>query len=85
MVANWWLLHDPEVYSDPSSFEPRRFLAPRNEPNPSSVAFGFGSRTCSGWYLTKPGLFLTISRLLATFNIGKAVDADGNPIEPELK
>lgn len=78
----WWLLHDPKVYANPETFEPARFLSPRDEPDPVFAAFGFGRRVCPGRHLADTSLFLTISQLLATFDMEKALDGNGRPIEP---
>lgn len=67
------LLHDPQTYADPDRFDPDRFIT-RNEPNPAETAFGFGRRACPGRHLAEKSLFLTISRLLATFDIQKVVE-----------
>ncbi|PNP50971.1 hypothetical protein THARTR1_08592 [Trichoderma harzianum] len=80
----WWFLHDPQTYPDPFGFSPERFLEPRNEPDPSE-AFGYGRRICPGRYIVDDSLFLTIARLLATFNISKAVDEQGMPVEPKVE
>ncbi|KAK1988359.1 cytochrome P450 [Colletotrichum cereale] len=80
----WWFLHDPQTYSDPSSFNPDRYLAPRNEPDPEDTAFGYGRRICPGRFLADESLFITIARILATFDIRKAVDESGNEIDPEI-
>ncbi|KZL65211.1 O-methylsterigmatocystin oxidoreductase (cytochrome P450 oxidoreductase), partial [Colletotrichum tofieldiae] len=80
----WWFLHDPQTYADPSSFDPDRFLAPRNEPDPEDEAFGYGRRICPGRFLADESLFIIISRLLAAFDIRKAVDASGNELDPEI-
>ncbi|GKU05619.1 unnamed protein product [Fusarium langsethiae] len=82
--AIWWFLHDPSVYSEPSSFDPDRYLEPRNEPHPNFASFGFGRRVCPGRFLADESLFITISRLLSTFDIKKAVDGRGNEIEPQI-
>lgn len=84
MPAVWWFLHDPQTYSDPAVFDPDRYLEPRNEPDPASEAFGYGRRICPGRYLADESLFLTISRLLAVFDINKAVDKRGKEIVPEI-
>lgn len=81
----WWFLHDPEVYSDPSSFNPDRFLEPRNEPDPADHAFGYGRRICPGRFLAQESLFITISRVLATFDITRAVDDEGRELEVKLE
>lgn len=80
----WWFTHDPKVYSDPHSFDPERYFAPRNEPDPASEVFGYGRRICSGRYLADDSLFITIARLLTVLNIEKAIDEQGKEIDPEL-
>lgn len=84
LPAIWWFLHDPQTYVDPSSFDPNRYLEPRNEPDPASAAFGFGRRICPGRFLADESVFITISRLLATCNIKKGVDEQGREINPQV-
>lgn len=80
----WWFHHDPQTYPDPFCFSPERFLEPRNEPDPNE-AFGWGRRICPGRYISNDNLFITIARLLATFNISKAVDEQGRRMEPKVE
>ncbi|KAF4503330.1 O-methylsterigmatocystin oxidoreductase [Fusarium agapanthi] len=84
LPATWWFLHDPVIYKDPSTFDPGRYLEPRNEPHPNFASFGFGRRVCPGRFLADESLFISISRLLATFEIKKTVDGRGNEIEPQI-
>ncbi len=84
MPATWWFQNDPEVYANPSVFEPERFLAPRNEPDPAQTVFGHGRRVCPGRFLADMSLFLTMSRVLAVLDVRKAVDKSGQPIEARL-
>ncbi|KAG5800528.1 hypothetical protein H9Q69_000415 [Fusarium xylarioides] len=84
LPATWWFLHDPAIYSDPSSFDPDRYLEPRNEPHPNFASFGFGRRVCPGRFLADESLFISISRLLAAYEIKKAADGLGNEIEPQI-
>ncbi|KAF4448226.1 O-methylsterigmatocystin oxidoreductase [Fusarium austroafricanum] len=81
----WWFLHDPETYPNPDHFDPERYLEPRNEPDPDSNAFGYGRRICPGRFLADESLFITISRLVAVFDIEKDVDEQGNTIEPKVE
>jgi cytochrome P450 len=81
----YYLLHDPATYKDPGDFQPERFLAPRNEPDRTQIAFGFGRRICPGRYFADSSLFLNIAQSLACFNYEKAVDANGRVIEPVLR
>ena len=83
--AVWWFLHDPSVYADPDSFEPERFLPPRNEADPESETFGYGRRRCPGRFFADASLYLNIAQTLAVFSIGKAVDANGKEIEVDVK
>ncbi|KAK6543504.1 hypothetical protein TWF694_000250 [Orbilia ellipsospora] len=85
LPAVWWFLHDPEVYANPEAFDPERFLAPRNEPDPVSDAFGYGRRICPGRFFADTGLYLSIANSLAIFNIGKSVTENGNEIAVEAK
>jgi len=36
--------HDPDVYADPFTFKPERFLGNTPEPDPRDICFGFGRR-----------------------------------------
>lgn len=83
MTATWWFHNDPQVYLDPSAFDPERFLGPRNEPDPAGTVFGHGRRTCPGKFVADMSLFWTISRILAVLDIRKAVDEHGVPIEAQ--
>ncbi|KAL7950546.1 cytochrome P450 [Trichoderma barbatum] len=80
----WWFHHDPQTYPDPFCFSPERFLEPRNEPDPNE-AFGWGRRVCPGRHISNDNLFITIARVLATFNISKAVDEHGEQMEPKVE
>ncbi|KAJ6257386.1 Cytochrome P450 monooxygenase CLM2 [Drechslerella dactyloides] len=78
-----WFARDPNVYHDPETFNPDRFLGPNPEPNPLSFIFGFGRRICPGRKLADVSIYLTIAQSLAVFEIRKPIDPiSGNPIEP---
>ncbi|OCB88740.1 cytochrome P450 [Sanghuangporus baumii] len=82
VIANiWWYTHDPDTYHDPMAFKPERFLGEEPELNPANLSFGFGRRICPGRELADASLYLTVSRILATFNIGKPVE-NGKIVEP---
>ncbi|KAM0324108.1 hypothetical protein ACHAQA_008298 [Verticillium albo-atrum] len=80
LPAVWWFLHDLEVYPDPDSFDPERFLSPRNEPDPNTEAFGYGRRICPGRFFADSGLYLNMVLSLAAFDLNPAVDSAGKPI-----
>jgi len=67
----WFMLHDPQVYPDPSRFSPERYLGPQAQPDPRDVCFGFGRRICPGRMLADSSVFISCSRALAVFDITK--------------
>lgn len=85
MPAVYWFLQDPDVYLDSKRFDPERFLAPRNEPDPATEAFGYGRRICPGRFFADTSLYLNMVQTLATFNLSKGVDANGDEIELDVK
>lgn len=84
MPSTWWFTRDPTVYRDPEIFNPERYLAPLDEPDPAGFVFGFGRRICPGRRLAESTIFLAVAKVLATFEIGKARDSQGREIEPEV-
>lgn len=81
--AIWWFTRDPATYHDPEIFRPERFLAPYNEPSATNVTFGFGRRVCPGKILAASSIYLTFVQSLAVFDKRKAVDGNGQTVEPE--
>ncbi|KAJ3494156.1 hypothetical protein NLG97_g4262 [Lecanicillium saksenae] len=82
--AIWGICHDPQLYPNPSDFDPDRYLDARNEPDPREVVFGFGRRICPGRFLAEASIFISIAHILAAFKIGKATDQYGADIEVKL-
>ncbi|RPA95776.1 cytochrome P450 [Choiromyces venosus 120613-1] len=77
VVGNSWGIHlDPEVYPNPNDFNPDRF----DDETLGHVAFGFGRRACPGKYIAKNSLFINISRLLWSFDIGPKIRPDGTEV-----
>ncbi|KAF9456704.1 cytochrome P450 [Collybia nuda] len=77
---------DENVYSDPFTFNPARFL-PKPEGNGEPYAggpFGFGRRICPGRHLAHASLWIAMASTLATMNITKKLDANGKEITPEI-
>ncbi|THV04288.1 cytochrome P450 [Dendrothele bispora CBS 962.96] len=85
VFANLWrMTHDPKTYHDPMKFNPERFLGPKPELDPTDLMFGFGRRICAGRHLAEISVFISCAMVLATFNVNKCYDANGNPLEPDL-
>ncbi|KAI0066603.1 cytochrome P450 [Artomyces pyxidatus] len=84
VFANLWaILHDHNVYPEPEEFVPERFLNDDGRGKVDSVlatAFGYGKRICPGRHLVDSTIFILVASILATFNIRKANDAEGNEI-----
>lgn len=68
---------DPEVFDDPMSFDPHRYL---NCPELPLFTYGLGYRMCAGSLLANRELYLVFMRLLSAFTIelpsGKDVNID---------
>lgn len=64
------------------TFKPERFLATEDhmpEPDPHTLSFGFGRRTCPGKLLADNTIFLSIAQSLAVFNFSTE-----GPTEPQF-
>ncbi|KAJ8081611.1 hypothetical protein PM082_007457 [Marasmius tenuissimus] len=84
----WAIFHDERMYPDPYKFNPERWLK-EGKINPEvrdvTSGFGFGRRICPGKQLAMSTIYLTITTMLAVFDISKAVDENGQVIEPGVK
>ena len=53
------MLHDPQVYPEPSKFNPERFLGSQPQQDPRNVSFGFGRRyVCFPFFLLSRKLLI---------------------------
>ncbi|KAI0045440.1 cytochrome P450 [Auriscalpium vulgare] len=79
------MLHNPDVYADPWTFKPERFISAEGklaEQDPRSCCFGFGRRICPGINLADATIWSSVAMSLAVFNIRRKV-VDGVEIIPE--
>ncbi|KAF8504259.1 cytochrome P450 [Gautieria morchelliformis] len=81
----WRILHDPEMYPNPSVFYPERFLPDKegNVPRDPAIAgaFGFGRRICAGSNLADNSLWIAGATILSVFDMTHAVDQHGRAID----
>lgn len=88
--TNRALSRDPELYPDPETFNPNRWLKAEyptyREPLSqyptirNMFIFGYGRRTCMGQDLVENELIVVLGNLAWACNISKKVDEHGNPV-----
>ncbi|KAJ7756853.1 cytochrome P450 monooxygenase [Mycena maculata] len=86
IVPNLWkILHDPEIYPNPTQFRPERFLAseyggelPREVLETLEIVFAPGRRICPGRYFVHTQLFISMASLLSVFDLSPVLDVNGN-------
>ncbi|KIK64003.1 hypothetical protein GYMLUDRAFT_161640 [Collybiopsis luxurians FD-317 M1] len=94
VIANTWaILHDPELYPEPSQFNPNRFIddaligvgagskQPELNPDPRGYCFGYGRRSCPGLQFAEISSLLIMSRVLSRFNVSLPAGTDVPEIE----
>ncbi|KAE9381135.1 cytochrome p450 monooxygenase [Stipitochalara longipes BDJ] len=89
VIANAWaMLHDSEIYKDPFTFNPDRYLplseGGADEPIPTGQ-FGFGRRVCPGQYLGFASIWIVVATILAKFDISPVKDEEEKDILPRLE
>lgn len=79
------MLHDPEIYHEPTVFNPGRFIEGISgrpaELDPRAIAFGFGRRRCPGINLADANVFISCAMVVATLDVTKATE-NGKIVEP---
>ncbi|CAE6444152.1 unnamed protein product [Rhizoctonia solani] len=83
------ITRDEKIFPDPERFMPERFAKGHPGPsplNPRNFVFGAGRRICPGNHVVDASfvrkVFLVIASIIATMNISKPRDEQGNEIEP---
>ncbi|KAJ6572074.1 cytochrome P450 [Mycena capillaripes] len=82
----WAILHDEQIFPEPSEFRPERYLTGGDEANSTvAAAFGFGRRICPGMHIAENSVFIAIATMLCMFRISKFVDEQGKVVEPVIE
>ncbi|KAN0082776.1 Cytochrome P450 [Tylopilus felleus] len=86
----WMILRDETLFPNPHAFDPERYLVPAEDEaterrrDPRSYIYGFGRRRCPGMHLVESSAWLLMVSMIATLDMGKALDEHGVEIEPEV-
>jgi len=84
----WNMMNDGRVYPNPSEFNPERFRQNGDDAilDPFDVIFGFGRRICPGRHFADSALWLTITNILAVFDILPPIDPKtGEEVLPKIE
>ncbi|KAL4260005.1 cytochrome P450 family protein [Pleurotus pulmonarius] len=82
-MNTWGVFHDPELFDDPESFKPERYLLSEFGTKPGadteglrdSLPFGAGRRICPGAEMAARNIAMNIINLLWAFNFSKDASA----------
>lgn len=85
----WNMMRDEALYPDAHAFKPERFMEPADDTttkrrDPRNFVFGFGRRRCPGMHLIESSFWIVMASMIATMDISKAVDEQGDVVEPEI-
>ncbi|GLD55536.1 cytochrome P450 1A1 [Lates japonicus] len=82
-INQWQINHDPELWKDPSSFNPDRFLSPDGTElnkleGEKVMAFGMGKRRCIGEVIARNEVFLFLAIIIQKLHFHKM---PGEPLD----
>ncbi|KAF5372909.1 hypothetical protein D9758_001769 [Tetrapyrgos nigripes] len=80
----WYMLHDPDYFAEPYTFNPGRFKDADRDANAIyDIVFGFGRRACPGRNFALATAFSVVATTLATCDILPTVDESRRPVIPK--
>ncbi|KAH9051796.1 cytochrome P450 oxidoreductase [Lactarius vividus] len=80
VMSNLWrIANDPEIYEDPGTFRPERFLGAQSALDPHAFVFGFGRRGCPGVALAGATVYAFMSAALATLKFAPGPEGAPSP------
>jgi len=82
------LVKDPNLFDDPETFDPSRFLTPHKPAgnwngkieSDFTIPFGFGRRVCPGMHVALKSMFISMARIFWAFDL--LPTAEGSCIDP---
>lgn len=74
MFAPWLVHRDPQVWPDPLSFRPERFLGNGKIDHSAYFPFGLGPRGCIGMNFALPQLTFAVSRICGRMTLERVPD-----------
>ncbi|KAG8896760.1 hypothetical protein FRC01_011632, partial [Tulasnella sp. 417] len=84
VISNTWgISRSTQYYSNPSTFDPDRYLKPEPELDPREFVFGFGRRVCPGSELAFQTLWIMAASVLWAFRLRK-VEGDPTPLDDDV-
>ncbi|KAG8913312.1 hypothetical protein FRC01_004603 [Tulasnella sp. 417] len=85
VIANAWAItRNPKYYSNPSAFDPERYLKPSPELDPREYIFGYGRRICPGKDLASQNTWTLIASTLWAFKLVAVEDESVNLADEDL-
>ncbi|KDN43393.1 hypothetical protein RSAG8_06177, partial [Rhizoctonia solani AG-8 WAC10335] len=83
VIGNAWAIsRDETLYDQPEQFNPDRF---NDATVPPAPAFGWGRRKCAGLHYAETLLSISITSILASYNIAMAKGKEGRDIVPSTE
>ncbi|KAJ3752562.1 cytochrome P450 [Lentinula raphanica] len=92
VITNMWaMMRDERNFKDPFTSNPDRYIRLADGQldldllKRATAGFGFGRRICPGKHMALSAMWIAIASILSVFEISKAVDENGQVIEPSMK
>lgn len=79
-VSIWSVHHDPDLWPDPNTFTPERFLEGDPANRYAWMPFGAGPRACIGQHFSMLESVAALAVLVRTFEMESVVDSDRVPV-----
>lgn len=89
LANSWAMTRNEAMYPSPNKFDPERFFGPERMASEAcqqvEAVFGFGRRICPGRFFAEANIWMLMTNMIATMDIGKAVDEKGREIDAPVE